>query len=91
MEKFTIAERYTNKNETPIEVGDKIKIISSAEFKAQNVKFHDQELLEKLAGNFYKVEKIEHWAGVFLYYCTDVDENEIPIQFVDSDIEYVLR
>lgn len=91
MEKFTIAERYTNENETPVQVGDKIKIISYTEFKVQNVKFHDQKLLEKLAGNFYKVQKIEHWAGVFLYYCTDIDKNEIPIQFVDSDIEYVLR
>ena len=25
MEKFTIAERYTNENETPVQVGDKIK------------------------------------------------------------------
>ena len=91
MEKFTIAERHVSEEETPIQIGDKIKVVPIEEFKAQNVKFHDQKLLEKLAGNFYKVNKIEQWAGVFLYYCTDIDNKEVPIQFVDSDIEYVLR
>lgn len=91
MEKFTIAERYISEDKTPIEVGDKVKILPLEKFKAENVVFHDEELLKRVSDNFFKVKKIEQWGGLFFYYCTDVYENEIPIPFVDSDIEYVLR
>ena len=91
MERFTIAERYISEDKTPIEVGDKVKILPLEKFKAENVMFHDNELLKRVSDNFFKVKKVEHWGGIFFYYCTDVYENEIPIPFVDSDIEYVLR
>lgn len=90
MEKFTIAERYTNENETPIQVGDKVKIVPVEEWKSQGVQFYDKSM-DKYGSSFLKVEDIKHDNGVFFYTCSTVDNEIVPIEFVDSDIEYVLR
>ena len=90
MEKFTIAERYTNENETPIQVGDKIKVFPTEEWKLQGLKLKD-EYLEEYGGAFLKVEDIKHDNGIFFYTCSTVDSEIVPILFVDSDIKYVLR
>lgn len=90
MEKFTIAERYTNENETPVQVGDKIKVVPVEEWKAQGVEFYDKDI-EKYGSSFLKVEDIKHDNGIFFYTGSTVNGVRVPIEFVDSDIEYVLR
>ena len=90
MEKFTIAERYTNENETPIQIGDKIKVFPTEEWKKQGLKLHD-EFMETYGGSFLKVIDVKHDNGVFFYTGSTVDGVRVPIEFVDSDIEFVLR
>ena len=90
MEKFTIAERYEGEGTTPVQVGDKIKVVPVEEWKAQGLKLHDK-FMEKYGSAFLKVESINYTHGIYLYTCSTIDSEIVPIEFVDSDIEYVLR